>query len=397
VNKPAVAVIGAGAVGLSAALHLRRFGADVTVVERASIGGGSSGLSVGIIETQYVDPLDIELRVWSMQWFDSLERDHHLHVVRNGYLRLAHAAEELGAFARSAELQRGLGVADVRVLAPFEIQRLIRDIRCDDLAGGLFGERDGYIDGHLYCNLLAGLAQAHGARVITDAPLLGAGRGSTRKHRLTVAAGALEVDFVVNAAGAWAGEVAGMLGATAAILPQRHQTAIVHLPNALSYVMPSVMDYIPHSGGYGLYFRHDGVTRLIVGLHTEEPLHDVVDPNRYNRSADYTFVEAVAPQFLNRLPGLADAQVRPGWAGLYPMSPDGLPQVGPSRGCDTVIAACGVGGSGLQTSPGVGRLAAEWIVFGEPRSIHDALKLIPSRPSLDHSKVPADTGASVNP
>lgn len=396
-SKPAVAVIGGGAVGLSAALHLSCLGADVTVVERASIASGSSGLSVGIIETQYVEPLDIELRVWSMRWFDSMERDHHLHVVRNGYLRLAHTAEELRAFAQSADVQRGLGSAGARVLAPAEIHRLIPDIWVDDLAGGLFGERDGYIDGHLYCNLLAQLAQAHGARVLTDAPLLRAGRGSTHRHRLTVAAGEFEVDFVVNAAGAWAGEVAGLLGASAPVLPQRHQTAVVHLPTALSYVMPSVMDYLPHSGDYGLYFRHDGRTRLIAGLHTEEPLHDIVDPNHYNRLGDYTFLEAVAPQFIKRLPGLAQAQLRPGWAGLYPMSPDGLPQIGPSRACDTVIAACGVGGSGLQTSPAVGRLAAEWIVFGQPRSIHSAAKLAPSRVSLDHGGAQAGTRTTVKP
>jgi sarcosine oxidase, subunit beta len=397
VIRPAVAVIGAGAVGLCTALHLCRLGADVTVVERGPIAGGSSGLSVGIIETQYVDSLDIELRAWSMRSFDALEQDHRLHVVRNGYLRLAHAVEELRAFAASADIQRGLGVAGVRVLSPAEIRRLIPDIRDDDLAGGLFGERDGYIDGHLYCTLLAELARAHGARVLTESPLLRAGCGTTRTHRLTVTAGALEVDFVVNAAGAWAGEVAGMLGVTAPLLPQRHQTAVVHLAAPLPYRMPSVMDYVPHSGGYGLYFRDDGPGRLIAGLHTEEPLHDVVDPDHYARSADYAFVEAVAPQWLKRLPGLAHAQLRPGWAGLYPMSPDGLPQVGPSRESETVIAACGVGGSGLQTSPAVGRLAAEWIVFGEPRSIHDARHLVPSRASLGRGEGHADARASVTP
>jgi sarcosine oxidase subunit beta len=299
-----------------------------------------------------------------MRSFDALERDYQLHVVRNGYLRLAHTAEELRVFAQSVDVQRGLGVAGARILAPAEIRQLVPHIRAEDLAGGLFGERDGYIDGHLYCNLLARLAQARGARVLTDAPLRDAGRGSTRRHRLTAGAGELQVDFVVNAAGGWASEVAGMLGVTAPVIPQRHQTAVVHLPTPLSYVMPSVMDYVPHSGNYGLYFRHDGPMRLIAGLHTEEPLHDVVDPNHYNRSADYTFAEAVAPQFLTRVPGLVRAQLRPGWAGLYPMSPDGLPQVGPSAACGTVIAACGAGGSGLQMSPAVGRLAAEWIMFG---------------------------------
>jgi len=131
-----------------------------------------------------------------------------------------------------------------------------------------------------------------------------------------------------------------------------------------------------------LYFRHDTESRLLVGLHTEEPLHDNVDPNNYVRSTDYAFLEAVAEKFAFRVPHLADVRLGPGWAGLYPMSPDGLAQVGPNPGRETVISACGAGGSGLQTSPAIGQLAAEWIVFGEPRSIPAAGRLTPRRVSL---------------
>ena len=131
-----------------------------------------------------------------------------------------------------------------------------------------------------------------------------------------------------------------------------------------------------------MYFRHDTESRLLVGLHTEEPLHDNVDPNNYVRSTDHAFIEAVAEKLAFRVPHLADIRLGPGWAGLYPMSPDGLAQVGPNPGRDTVISACGVGGSGLQTSPAIGRLAAEWVVFGEPRSIPAAGRLVPGHNSL---------------
>jgi len=147
---PSVAVIGGGAIGLSTALHLAELGADdVVVLERSHVAAESSGLSVGIIETQYVEPLDIELRVRSMELFRRLERDRGLHVVRNGYLRLVHSADRLPAFEASMELQRELGVADACVLDAAGVQELVPDLRCDDVAGGLWGPSDGYIDGHL--------------------------------------------------------------------------------------------------------------------------------------------------------------------------------------------------------------------------------------------------------
>ncbi len=362
---PSVAVIGGGAIGLSTALHLAELGADdVVVLERSHVAAESSGLSVGIIETQYVEPLDIELRVRSMELFRRLERDRGLHVVRNGYLRLVHSADRLPAFEASMELQRELGVADACVLDAAGVQELVPDLRCDDVAGGLWGPSDGYIDGHLYCSLLADLARAAGVRVRTGTAF---------------SPDSLDCDVVVNAAGAWAGEVGALLGAPIPLLPQRHQAVVAHLAEPLPYVMPSVMDYMPHSGGFGLYFRHEQESQLVAGLHTEEPIHDVADPDAYNHSADLEFLAAVAELLAARLPGLPGVRLGHGWAGLYPVSPDGAPVVGPCDSSGRVFAAAGAGGSGLQISPLLGRLAAEWIVHGEPRSLPAAVALAPTR------------------
>ena len=65
------------------------------------------------------------------------------------------------------------------------------------------------------------------------------------------------------------------------------------------------------------------------------------------------------------------------WAGIYPMRPDGKPVVGPYRGRESVVAVAGGGGSGLQSSPALGRIAAEWIVDGEPTTIAGSAALRP--------------------
>jgi glycine/D-amino acid oxidase-like deaminating enzyme len=355
---------------------------DVTVIDRASVASASSGLSVGIIETQYLDPLAIEIRVLAMGIFAELERDAGLHITRNGYLRLARSESDLEGFHRSVEVQKELGVVDAQVLDAAALQKLVPDMRCDDLPGGLFGPRDGYIDGHLYCNLLAEAVLGRGARVHASTQLVGYTALADGRHRLQTSKGTFECTHVVNAAGGWAGRVGELLGAPVPILPQRHQALVAHLPRALEYVMPSVMDYIPASGDFGLYFRHESPEHLIAGLHTEEAIHDLVDPDNFGRADEQDYMERVAERFGHRLPGLADARLGNVWAGLYPISPDGLPIVGPFEVRDGVFAVAGAGGSGLQQSPALGRLAAEWIVYGEPRSLGGAEVLRPERSSL---------------
>jgi sarcosine oxidase, subunit beta len=131
-----VVVIGGGALGLCTAFALTELGdRAVTLIERDQLAGASSGLSVGIIETQYLDPLAIELRVQSMELFRRLECDQGLPITRNGYLRLAHSSGDL------VEIQHELGVEDARVLDRAELQPVVLDLECGDLSGGLFGPR----------------------------------------------------------------------------------------------------------------------------------------------------------------------------------------------------------------------------------------------------------------
>ena len=376
-----VGVVGAGALGLCTAFQLTELGVtEVSVLERGHVASASSGLSVGIIETQYLDPLAIEVRVRSMEFFGRLETEYGLPITRNGYLRLGRAAADLDAFERSAGLQRELGILDARVLERAELKRVVPDLECGDLAGGLLGPSDGYLDGHLYCSLLADLLRDRGATVLTSAALVDASTTSSGRHVLVTPCATLECDVVVNAAGAWAPRVGELLGAPATILPQRHQALVAHLPHELGYLMPSVMDYLPSSGELGLYFRHESRSSLVAGLHTEELLHEIVDPDDYGRSGEHEFMRDVAQRLAHRLPGLSGARLAGLWAGLYPLSPDGVPSVGPYRAQPTVVAALGAGGSGLQSSPALGRAAAEWIVYGESRTIPAAARLAPDRP-----------------
>ena len=382
-KKISVGIVGAGASGLSAALALTELGVqDVVVLERTHVAGGSSGRSVGVVETQYVDPFDIALRVPSKRAFEALERDHGLRFTRNGYLRIGHTEEDAARFERSVAVQRELGIEDAVVLGPEEIAKRFPDVRTDDISAGLHGPSDGFVDGHLYCELLSELSQAKGARLRQQTKLTGHELLADGRHLLRTSTGELTCDYVVNAAGAWAAETGEHLGVDTPILPQRHEAVSIHLPRTLDYMMPEVMDYAPAEGRSGLYFRHETFDMFLGGLHSEEAVHPVVDPDEWFEGVEQTYLEQLVELLPHRLPALADIRLGRGWAGLYPVSPDGRPQVGPCPEDPSVIAACGVGGYGIQVSPIVGRLAAEWIVHGEARSLAEAGELLPGRASL---------------
>ena len=182
---PSVVVVGGGAVGLCTAFELTELGVtDVTVIEREQVASGSSGLSVGIVETQYLDPLAIAIRVYSMEFFARLEREAGLQVTRNGYLRLAHDSADMDVFAASIVVQSELGVTrSRRLLDRGDVERLVPDMACSDLVGGLFGPSDGYIDGHLYCTVLADMLRDRGARVLPSAGLVNAESSAAGRHR----------------------------------------------------------------------------------------------------------------------------------------------------------------------------------------------------------------------
>jgi sarcosine oxidase, subunit beta len=388
-DSAAVVVIGAGVTGLSSAYELTRQGiTNVTVIDAEYVASGSSGRSIGLIETQYVKSLDIALRAISMAGFAELEREYGLRIVRNGYLRLTSDEAVLPGFEASVEVQREYGLTGARVLGPDEIMALVPDLSLDDIAGGLWGPQDGFVDGHLYATLLSELAVGAGAELRTKTRVQGLSSGDSRRYRLRTSRGDLECDFVVNAAGAWGEEVGVMLGVRLPLKPTRHQVVSLHLPATLDYMMPSVIDYVPGSGREGLYFRHETFEQLLVGLHSEETIGPSADPNSWFAGVDADYYETLSELLTRRLPRLSQARLGTGWAGLYPISPDGLPQVGPCPDAEGVIAACGVGGYGIQVAPLMGRLVAEWIANGEPEALAEYELLLPGRPGLSEGVAP---------
>ena len=136
---------------------------------------------------------------------------------------------------------------------------------------------------------------------------------------------------MVDAAGPWAAQVGELLGVDVPVIPLRNQIGIWRLDRPLDRVLPMVMDYIPHSGTRGLYVAtYDDAGHVLAGLHSEEIVGEGVDPDAYDQSADEDYLADTRAALERRMPDLPLGEVERAWAGLYPVSPDGLPIVGPA-------------------------------------------------------------------
>jgi sarcosine oxidase subunit beta len=379
-RAPSVVIVGAGAGGLATALCLAERGCDdVTVIDREHVAAASSSLSAGIYTCGYADPLDVALRVEAYERLCQLERDGHLTLRRNGFLRLARDDATVAGFEQAIAVQREHGIADSVVLDRAGLERHVPAMRCDDLAGGLLTPSDGYLDGQQLCMAYAERAEALGVEIRARHPLTGYEQLPGGRHRVQTPRGSFDCDVVVNAAGAWAPAVGRLLDAPVELVPERHEACVMRLAAPLGYELPSIMDYVPGSGEVGLYLRPEGEHQLIAGLHTNDLLDEPVDPDDFYGGAEQAFVDELIPMLVDRMPGFDSVGLESGWAGLYPNSPDERFIIGAMPGREGIVAVCGLNGVGVYMSPVAGRIGADWVLDGRPRNAEEQRSYAPAR------------------
>lgn len=375
-SRQKIIVIGAGTLGTATAWNLAVRGADVTLLDQGGIASGSSGRSVGVVGTQHVDDFEILIRTHSLRHIRHW-RTCGLDFHAIGYMRLGRDGRDMALLEKSIDLQKAHGITSARLLNPTDIRAVVPHMIVEGVAGAIFGSEDGFLDPHQMCTIVSGLVRDLGGSVRQNCRLIAADRRGGG-WRLTTSSGIMDCDAVVNAAGAWAPQVARAFGQALHVVAERHQAVTIHLSEPLPYVMPMVMDLVQGGVGTGLNIRHDRPGQLITEIH-KVAASAGENPDSYNDQLDEASKEQLAELLLERMPELPGASFGRGWAGLYPKSSDGRPYVGPIDGRDpTVVTVAGAGGYGIQLGPVLGQLAADWLLEGEPASIPEARRLLPT-------------------
>ena len=260
-----VAVVGAGILGASAAWHLVRAGARVTVVDAADEGRATAA-GAGII-CPWVsgddDPAFYRLYCDGGAYYREIipalaeDGETDLGFGRVGALVVSDDAEELSALYRLLQQRQAdtPEIGEVRRLAAREARVLFPPLRADLAA--VYVSCGGRVDGRRMAAGLLRAAQRRGA-------VLFQGHAELIEHGIRLNGETIIADRVIVAAGAWAPEVLRPLGVTLRIEPQRGQIVHLRLPGQDTAAWPVIF---PLSGHYLLAFDD---SRVVVGA-TREP------------------------------------------------------------------------------------------------------------------------------
>jgi glycine/D-amino acid oxidase-like deaminating enzyme len=344
-------------MGASTAYHLSRIGMrNIVLIEREPmLAMGSTGRNAGGVRHQFSNEANVKLSIESIRLIEHFQEEvgHPIDFHQDGYLFLLSNENDLNAFRRNAAMQRRLGV-EVEVLSPEEAQRLSPGLEVDGVIGATYCSRDGIADPNGVTMGFAKAAQAAGLEVYRATEVTGILIEGNRVVSVETTQGTISTGTVINAAGPYAREVGKMVGLEVPVLPYRRHIFITE-PLASGRVPASRIMVIDFETTF--YFHREG-PGVLFGM------SDPDEPSSYNTSVSWEFLEKVTRVAVKRLPRLADAGIAHAWAGLYEITPDGMPIIGAARELEGFFIIAGFSGHGFQHSPAAGRILAEIISRG---------------------------------
>ncbi|NOR15262.1 MAG: FAD-dependent oxidoreductase [Candidatus Aminicenantes bacterium] len=350
-----IVVIGGGILGICTAYYLlQHSNLKVVVCEKDLLAQAATGLCVGGIRQQFSHPANIRLSQETLQILEE-SRDEWgaaLDFHKIGYLFLTKDPATWENFLGNVEVQLRWNVP-VEALSPQEIHHRWPYLRTDDLLGGTFCADDGYVDPYDVAMAFSRAARKEGAVFLEKTEVLDIELKSDRVQAVITTQGRLATPVVINAAGAWATQVACMSGLNLPIKPYRRQVYVTTAFDAIPRPIPLVIDQDSL-----FYFREDG-PGILMGK------TDAAEPSSFNTHTDREFLETLIETASYRAPRLAEAEILRGWGGLYAITPDENPIIGALSDHQGLYGAIGFSGHGFQHGPAVGRALSRMVLEGK--------------------------------
>jgi sarcosine oxidase subunit beta len=376
-----VVIVGAGIMGCSIAFHLAERGlTDVVVLEKDFIGRGSTADAAGGIRLQFSTRANIELMQVSFDYWEHFEErfGQFINFRQQGYLFLLTSEENVATFQRNLALQQSMGVP-ARWMTPEDIAELNPAVVLDGILGGTYCPRDGWADTSTSTMGFAQAARRLGVKIIEESPVTAIEVHDGRMRGVTAGGDAIATERVICCAGPHTGLVGELAGVELPVVPVRRMSWVTGPFDGIPANVPFTIDF-----DQALYFHPESGGFLFGMTDPDEPVS-------WNKSVDQEWLVKTVDALIKRAPAFAEATVRNGWAGLYEVSPDHNPLVGPVDGIEGLYVAAGFSGHGFMQGPGIGKLIAELLIDGHFHSI-DLSDFRPSRfaegtLSLEHNVV----------
>lgn len=357
-----VVVIGGGVIGASTAFQLATLGVRrVVLCERHFPAAGASGKSGALVRMHYTNEPEARLAHASLPYFSNwsdLVGRGDCGFLKTGMARLVMAENEPKLRA-NVEMLEQVGI-NTRVIGASELAEVAPYWHTDDVVAAAWEPDSGCADPVGTTHGLLECAQDLGAEVLTHTEVTGIDVAGGRVTGVQTSGGPISTPTVVVAGGVWTVPLLRDLGVPVNLQPVRIQVALFRRPPALAGPHPILIDGINE-----LWLRPEGPNwgSTLVGVASRTPL---ADPDNLDEGVDADYVPRARAGLAKRIPALADAPMRGGWAGAITLTEDGKAILDQHPEIGGLFVFSGDNGSAFKTAPAVGRVLAEWITQGKP-------------------------------
>ncbi len=362
-SRAEAVIVGGGVIGTSIAFHLAKLGVrDLVLVEQSHLAAGSTGRSVGIIETNYALEPDVALAKMGYEEFSRFEEitggtaDFH----RRRYLETVAEPSQEDHLVRAVDVGTRHGIR-VKLVNPEEIRAAFPEMRVDDLSRGLLSEDAGFCDPHTAAASYAAAAERLGTEIATKTAAERILVTDREVRGLHTSRGEVAAPVVVNATGPWCNDLLAPLGIRLPIARWQRQIFVTSPHPAIPNDRPM---YIDLPGRF--YFRQELDGGFVLGLVEDHP---APESTLANPETDWDFKTRAVEAAVHRVPKLSETSIANAWSGVVTFTPDQLPILGPVKEVQGLYLANGMSGYGVMVSPGVGQVLAELIARGETKKV----------------------------
>ena len=366
-----VVIVGGGVVGASVLYHLAKMGwSDVALIERSVLTAGSSWHAAGGVHTLNADPNIAALQAYTIDLLPKIEKEsgQSIGFHMTGGLTMAGTPDRWEWLQSAYRIYQSIGIEDCRLVTVDEAVELNPIMSPDGLLGGMWADREGYIDTTGVVHAYAGAAKKNGATVIEHNRVLEL-RQTLEGWDVVTEKGTISCEHGVGAGGLWAKQVGRMAGIELPVSPLKHHYLIsdaIPALEKLDFEIPMTVDLEGFT-----YLRQDQ-KGVLLGIYEINHEHWAMDgaPWDYGMELFQEQTDRIEEELIagfHRYPALQDVGVKTWVNGAFTFSPDGNPLVGPVPGKRGYWCACAVMAGFLQGG-GVGKSLAEWIIEGEPEA-----------------------------
>lgn len=362
-------VIGAGVIGASVAHHLAALGAkSVLVLERGTIGAGTTSQSSGLLRTHYSVKQNVELARaswWAFNNFAEYVGDDEAScgLVKCGYMICAPDGDKIEPLRASLTAQQDMGI-EVQLLDRAEARERLPIAQFDDAALIGYEPEAGFADAYLVATSFARAARRHGVKIMEGVGVTGVLREGRKVVGVETTAGSFSCGALISTQNIWTPEIAGWLDVALPVKPERHTVLALECDAAAySFKMPAFKDL----GSAGmLYYRSYGGSQMLVSEGVVGETLNAPETEQGDISLDY--VGEVGAQVAERFPAYETAGLASSWTGVYDVTPDWNPVLGPVGDIEGLVVGFGFSGHGFKLSPGVGKILAQY-ALGLPTDV----------------------------